>query len=288
MSSMTVQNFPGSQWKFVSDHLPVGVVCSGNGFNLELASWNILNTKWLNYIESQGLIGSKITELNVKKVGAPLTDRDQEVLDKICQIARTNHVVCLQEVHSDVIEQISAKADDLGIGILCSDGKYNDKGVILFNRRSLEILKYEVCHGIYSDDGDNFIQNTLFKGRETNNVYQVMNTHIPGGPQAVGKAQFAAYVAEKVDRRAKVIFLAGDMNQNEEVMTKTINEATKDTFTIVPLNYSTHINTDKKAVKFDHIFVSAGDTIHIKGKDSSEFSEDVKEMADFLKQPEFQ
>ena len=217
------------QWTSPSDHLPVWFKAT----HFELITWNILNTKWIKYIEKHPLKDSVIIRWH--KGGL----RDDLVVNQIMEWLFTKPVViCLQECSSDVLRQLMAKLKR--VSIYHSDLKENDIGVIIVPD-SLKSSDFKTSKGVYRDDRDHFIM------RVSVGDLIVLNTHIPGGSDAKGPEELSTWLKDNVKSDDSAI-LVGDMNKRPDELkfpTGWIYQRS---------SYFTHINTEPKLVRYDHVW----------------------------------
>lgn len=266
----------GSGWTCPSDHLPVGAALESSDLPkpISVISWNILNTLWIPYIEQSaeinGMKESAVLKLDRIIEGTAYTEREIKVNELIRSILwgqmqrGRSPILLLQEV-SKTMKKLIEKDLPLQFGLLETDPGFNDLGLVIYDREVLVVEEYEVIHGLYSKDRDNFIQDVLFSIQGSDQRLRIINTHIPGGPGSLGPQEFSNYL-QATFRPGIATLAAGDMNVESPEVDSALKEAFNGTspFAPVMLSYGSYIDSSNKLLHYDQILFSLhqGDSLN--------------------------
>merc|ERR1711977_282599 len=99
----------GEAWRFPSDHLPVAGAERQSG--VVVASWNVMDTRYIKMAAGQGLDGSLITQQHVglttsQRTKTGLTVRDANVLMLVLELATKASVIALQECSAEFLRAL--------------------------------------------------------------------------------------------------------------------------------------------------------------------------------------
>src|ERR1700722_11429127 len=249
------------RWQFPSDHLPIGMTIDG----LHIASWNILNSEFMDWIfkNTQGLARSLLTQEHIYLEGTRLSFRDLRVLANIkSMLKHPSHprsVLSLQECSAPVIEEIlRSLPEECGV-ILSSQTAVKDQNIVIYDKRVLDYnpSRSQIVRGIFSQASNKNVMNICFIRKDTQEIWRVINTHLPGGPCNPAPAEFAAYVTSLASPTELTIAM-GDMNFNEIEMKTEFAKRVPPAFQfdmIAP--YCTNIGLDLCSKSIDHFFIYA-------------------------------
>lgn len=128
----------GKEWRFPSDHLPVGAEVNG----VRIISWNVLNNAFMDWVaekDSQGLNGSLITELHRPVAENGLTMRDVLVAEMIRTMTSQGQVVALQECSAPFLKHLKNQLPTDWRMVKSFEGDRKDQDVILYDKSRLAI-----------------------------------------------------------------------------------------------------------------------------------------------------
>jgi endonuclease/exonuclease/phosphatase family metal-dependent hydrolase len=250
----------GAKWRFPSDHLPVGADLYFGEDRLRCVSWNMLNTEHLHYIESnsQGLLGSLITELHVPSAEG-LTQRDEILLKEVLfMLAGGVDVLCLQECSTLFAKALVTRIGTLegrSFGVAPeADSPKRDEGLIVFNKARVELAVEGLEISRYTRG--NFIFKAQF--RFGTKLFSLVTTHIPGGPEGgSARAELARALRERGEFHVPCL-LCGDMNAEPHVLNEAFAQHGLTALVPVLPGYPSHVNTQRQSVIFDMFFFSPG------------------------------
>jgi hypothetical protein len=235
------------KWKFPSDHLPIGAKVK----DFRLASWNVLNEKYLSFIveDGQGLNGSLITQLAKVQSAHGLSKREQVIFRQCTTMMKNRALIGLVETSNSLLHYLRHHSP-LGWKCLFPSSPTHQEDIFLYNTKRLKILHSTVVQ--YSDDSPKVVFLLKVKEKKSGKVYSIILTHVPGGgPQ--GLAQMASIVKGLFDPALETVVM-GDMNASPYTVLQALqNEGLL--FSVAASTYPTHINTAKKACWFDAFFV---------------------------------
>jgi len=240
------------QWQFPSDHLPIGMSLE----KINLASWNVLDTKYINWqIEknSQGLSHSLIADENVYiDETKTLTVRDIHAIELVMQMiqhpSHRKHILSLQECSEPFLLELKMHLPSNFIVIA------NDGNAILIDTSLFDVIKTQTAN-IFSSDPERTIQDITIKLKENQQIFRIINVHIPGDPTKPSRYELTQYLAKTFDPAITTIAM-GDMNFNEVQMQHAINISQKPFTLYTP--YCTNISpTTFIAKAIDHFIVYA-------------------------------
>jgi hypothetical protein len=180
-------------WKFPSDHLPIGATIDG----LRIASWNVLNALFIDWIErnGQGLSRSEIMQDNVLVNEEGLTLRDQKAIDKILEMLRKGRdLIALQECGQPFVKELKSRLPkDYSIQLRSSPFAM-DQEAIVYDTRLLTVDLTQAAAGIYTGHPRRLLMDVVFKRLDTGKTIRIINAHVPGEPQGPAHYEFARYV----------------------------------------------------------------------------------------------
>lgn len=258
----------GSGWTYPSDHLPVGAALESTHLPrpISVISWNVLNTLWIPYIEEtaemNGMKESAVLKLDRIIEGTAYTEREVKVKELVLsilwgQIQRDRSPILLLQEVSNPVKKLIAKSLETRFGILETDPRYNDLGLVIYDQEVLNVEEYQLVHGVYSGDRDNFIQDVLFSVRETDQLLRIINTHVPGGTGSSGPSEFSQYL-QATFRPGIPTIAAGDMNHESNDVDSALKQAFNGASPFAPMkqSYGTYIDSSNKLLHYDQILFS--------------------------------
>eukprot|EP01012_Entosiphon_sulcatum_P025935 TRINITY_DN31313_c0_g1_i1.p1 TRINITY_DN31313_c0_g1~~TRINITY_DN31313_c0_g1_i1.p1 ORF type:complete len:295 (-),score=49.47 TRINITY_DN31313_c0_g1_i1:91-975(-) len=256
----------GEAWNFMSDHLPLGLTLAWGDDPVALVSWNILNSAYLRWIykDEQGLMGSFITQHDVRDGDSDFSRRDEAVVDAVLDLALGAHpraVVGLQECSVKVRQAIIAglAKDGADFGILAGSDK--SEVVTFYNKRLLRV-DTDLPEIRYHNGRGKTILPALFTVVASGKRFLFFNTHCPfDNASCVEMATNATRLAQ--EHRVPVV-VVGDMNATSKQVTAAFAKAaqdvgTRDLFSWVP-GYRTHISASLKFCDYDNAHFAPGDS----------------------------
>jgi hypothetical protein len=248
------------KWQFPSDHLPIGMTIDG----LNLASWNVLNSAHMRWIEenAQGLSRSQITQEHIYIDGTQLTIRDLRVIENIkSMLAHPTHprsVISLQECSQALIQELKKQLpEEYGI-VLSPAIPLKNQNSVIYDKRALEYdsSRSQIQKGLFSIQPNKTVMNLCFVQKEgARQTIRVINAHLPGEPGNPAPAEFAAYVTA-ISTPDTITIAMGDMNFNEVEMGSAFEKSIPsgmDFNLIAP--YCTNIGLNLYSKSIDHFFV---------------------------------
>lgn len=209
------------KWQFPSDHLPIGMTFD----NLNIASWNVLDAEYISWVlekNSQGLSRSMIADEHVYIGDSKLTIRDQHVIDLVLEMI--NHpthrrdMIALQECSSSFIEELRARLPSY-CEIISHHGE-----CLIYDRRFFELYSTQTPSGIFTNEPERTIQDITLRRLETQELFRIVNIHLPGDPTKPGRFEFGQYLAKTFDPAVTTLAM-GDMNFNELEMADAMEKA---------------------------------------------------------------
>jgi endonuclease/exonuclease/phosphatase family metal-dependent hydrolase len=237
-------------WKFTSDHLPIGAKMD----RLRLASWNVLNEKYLHFIidDGQGLNTSLITRLAEHRAWKSLSKREW-VIARQCKAMMEGKyrraLIGLLET-SDSLHHYLCRHLPSGWKSYSSTAPNQQEDVFLYDARKLKIIDATIVP--YSNTSPKVVFLLKVQDRATRTTYAIVLTHAPGkGPE--GLAQMATMVRALFDPTIDTV-LMGDMNASPCAVVQALHHEGL-AFDIAATEYPTHVNTQKRACWYDSFFV---------------------------------
>ncbi len=241
-------------WQFPSDHLPIGAQID----DFRVVSWNVLNNAYMSWVyeDSQGLIGSQITELDVAVNEFGLTQRDCLVIDMLNEmIDNSNDILALQECGTAFLDELETRLPSHW-QIVMSKPNAKDQNVILYNTHQFTYIpdKSTISFDAYPCQVGRPMMNIAFEKKDGSTI-RIFNSHVPGNPDLPGRNEYAQYVNEQM-REDELTIALGDMNfEREEMRDAFIGAGVLDFELYSP--YRTNIDPDTKRSKaIDHILVT--------------------------------
>lgn len=252
----------GADWIFPSDHLPIGMSIG----NVHVASWNILNTRFMHHIltNHQGLLKSLIVAANYPvEAGSELTCREAIIVDEILALVRhptvPRSVIALQETGKNVLEELKARLPANYKCITPSLEPIAEGELMIYDTERFEWIGMR--SGRYQFRPKNSHMTLILRDLETGIHYRFVQTHLPAafGPCVDVGQEFAYEILANFDPNA-VTILMGDMNKSPDLILKDFMQvAARLGFPSQPFNplwipYPTHIDTQKYASWIDNLF----------------------------------
>ena len=279
----------GELWQFPSDHLPIGISIN----NFHFASWNILNKDYLHHIaaNSQGLKDSLIMQMNKPSLTDDrLTLREELVIEQVLSLLQhpeyPRSALCLQETGENFWEVLKERLpskfktlttfpDDLAHGdVFIYDAD-------LFAFEMLTSQKYD-CHPA------NTMMCLTLRDRSSNQLYRIIQSHIPGGPikSEPARKEFADFVLSNFDPSMAIVIM-GDMNGTPQIIQDHFKQSASTSgieqpYTAALPPYPTHVNTHKEASWIDNIFYSVPNGMNVRVSNEKSFFPAVQETANLL------
>ncbi|CCB88664.1 HD domain-containing protein [Simkania negevensis] len=247
----------GEKWEFLSDHLPVGANIDG----IEMATWNVLNTVYLSWVEernSQGLKGSHISMTNQmidEETGLTLRDKlvVDQVIDMINHPTHPKQLMSLQECGSPFLQVLRDKLPEhMAIVYTQKEPLPKNQDVVVYDTRHLTYREdLSSIDYPYECDPTRPVMNLAFE--KDGKLYRIVNGHLPGNPDLPGKEEFAAYINLMDDN---IVVAMGDMNFTREEMQKAFLTQGRENvpFSLIS-SYPTNVSLSLKSKTIDHIYV---------------------------------
>lgn len=252
------------QWRFPSDHLPVGVSVDGE---YDVVSWNVMNNVYMNWVkdrDSQGLNGSMLTELDVPVNPNGLTQRDQLISMMIeSMIKPESGFIALQECSEPFIQDLMTRLPENWKVVRSFERNALDQEITLYDSRKFTYLPdhSETSFTAYPSHPGRELLNSAFKKRSDGKVVRVINSHIPGNPELPGRFEFAEYV-RRFFSQSDVTIALGDNNFERHEMQEAFERAgifqaaNQLPEEVLHTNWPTNIDPEKRVSKaIDHTLV---------------------------------
>jgi len=249
----------GEKWEFGSDHLPTGVSVDNRHF----VSWNILDKKYLRWIEtnSQGLLKSAIMRDNVPlSETSPLTVREEKIIRQIVEMAthptHPRSVIALQETNPDVFEELQQR---LPKSYVYADLSSSHGDVFFFDNAAFEMVDFTGNN--YYDSKNTWSILTL-RDLDDGKVYAFVQSHVPGGDYSANARNQLAYQTLTHLNPGAITFIMGDQNRSPDYFAGDLERVAKELnwnanpFQILEIPYPTHVNTLQEASWIDNLFVA--------------------------------
>lgn len=245
------------KWEFLSDHLPVGASIDG----IEMATWNVLNTAYLSWVDehnSQGLKGSQISMTNQmidEETGLTLRDKlvVDQVIDMINHPSHPKQLISLQECGPAFLQVLKEKLPEYMAIVFTQEEPFpRNQDVVIYDNRHLTYREdLSQIDYPYACDPKRPVMNLVFE--KEGQLYRIVNGHLPGDPALPGKEEFAAYI-NLMDN--EVVVAMGDMNFTREEMHKAFLNEGRDhvPFSLIS-SYPTNIGLSLRSKTIDHIYV---------------------------------
>jgi hypothetical protein len=238
------------RWKFTSDHLPIGAKVH----TFRIASWNVLNEQYLNFIieDGQGLNKSLITQLAKIRTAHDLSKREQVIFRQCLLMMEGKHkrsLIGLLETKDTLLGYLKNHMPR-GWKCLFSPSPTHQEDVFLYDTTKLRVVDSTIVQ--YSDTSPKIVFLLKVQEKKTGKLYAIFLTHVPGGgPQ--GLVDMASIVKNLFDPMIETV-LMGDMNASPQEVNQVLQNKGL-FFTIAASSYPTHVNTHKKASWIDSFFV---------------------------------
>jgi len=244
-------------WQFPSDHLPIGMTYEG----LHIASWNVLNSHYVGWIEKngQGLARSSITQAHKYIEESNLTLRDVYVIQSIqAMLDHDSHprsIITLQECSPAFITELERVLPACYVLILSAPLSEKDQNIVIYDSRVLyyDTEKSEIVSGVFTQDNRELMKLVFSLHDKEESTFTLINTHLPGAPSNPAPFELARYLCAQNG----TILAMGDMNFNEEIMQDAMSQALqeKQQYTLLA-PYCTNISPDNLFSKsIDHFIV---------------------------------
>ncbi|MGA8164478.1 MAG: hypothetical protein WB791_05565 [Waddliaceae bacterium] len=281
------------RWEFPSDHLPIGVTVGNHHF----AEWNVLDTKYINYIEgnSQGLHESLIITANVPVAeGSPLTVRESMIIDQVIEmIEHPTHprsLIALQETGSVFFEEFQKKLPDHMACVTVSSSDLSNGDIFIYDTN---IFEWNALHaGHYQGPSKNTYMTLTLREKKTDRMYHFVQSHLSGNPKFAesGRKEFAEKIIKNFDP-ASITVIMGDMNHSPDLILTDFQQAAKrigldqQPFINLWIPYPTHIDTYKRASWIDNFFLynPYDDVLVSVSRDGESLTRSVGKALDLLK-----
>lgn len=241
------------KWQFPSDHLPIGMTLD----DIQIASWNVLNSHHMHWViekNSQGLSRSLIADEHVYIGDSGLTLRDQHVLDLVLKMAKTRHIIALQECSAPFLSALNEAIPANFTLIHAGDGI--DYNVLIIDSTRFAIAESRSVAGIFSEERQRTFQDLQLFHIESGQPLRVVNAHLPGNPKGPARHEFAQYLI--ASSHIETIAL-GDMNFNELEMAEAFKSSSFAIFSPYCTNISPYAFNSKA---IDHFMIQAFDCKH--------------------------
>jgi len=254
------------KWQFPSDHLPIGMTVN----NLYIASWNVMNTLYFRWVEmnSQGLRDSMLKDENYIVAGN-LTRREQHTIEMVLEMIEhptsPRSLLSLQECGHPFLEELKRCLPERMVVVLSSDISCEDQNVVIYDS---SVLQFDEAASkidtpfVNSDPRRNVMNLVFHRGEE---IYRVINVHVPGDPNLPGVNDLAAYV-ERECREGEIALCMGDLNFNETEVKAAFDQSISGYSLISP--YPTNVGLDFFSKCVDHFFIKGTDNIEVNGVES--------------------
>ena len=208
------------KWQFPSDHVPVGISLKKNKKQINIMTWNILNNcfmlHWVYKVNSQGLKGSLITELDraISK-DFQLTERDMYIVNLIVESINNpfqeKDFICLQECSKEFLMEMKTKLPKNYSIIFSREPLAKDQEAIIYRSDKFSILSnFSKC--ISPDFEHRVIMDVIFQSKGIN--IRLINAHLPFLHNVKPRSQLIRYLYD-VRNSADFVIIAGDMNCTE-------------------------------------------------------------------------
>lgn len=242
------------KWEFPSDHIPVGIVWSG----IQIISWNVLNSSALGWILDKDVLGLKNSSIgrdNILSSTPGISVREAKIIEMIITMTQTGHdLIAIQECGIPFLRALQNGLVGSSYQIIAIDKDDQwDQNIVIFNIRCLEYLvtDSQTVFGIFSKKPKWGIQNLVFRDRQTNCRFRVINTRLPGEPGNPAPDEFAMYLNNQRDQTIAM----GDMNITEIEMETVLANHQSKYRVIAP--YCTNIEPyTYRSKSIDHFLVS--------------------------------
>lgn len=251
----------GANWKFNSDHIPLGGVITIGNQEIKIATFNVLNKAFLHHIKGggQGLEESQIiTEDQLGK-------REMQLKNTVISLLTSRDFLALQECSED-FENLIRKHLPPNFEIISSGRPGDvDRQLYIFNTNKLLLRKTALETTQLGTDKNKKMVRMIFDVKGENKpIICFVGVHLPGGPNSPkAREQLGKYLFHLSIRNSHVTIVAlGDMNATTKNVEAGIAAGFKDTifknrFRNLTKGTPTHINTKKESVDYDSIHISA-------------------------------
>ncbi|WP_420420998.1 HD domain-containing protein [Simkania sp.] len=247
----------GDKWEFLSDHLPIGANIDG----IEMATWNVLNTAYLSWVEvhnTQGLKGSQISMTNQmidEETGLTLRDKlvVDQVIDMINHPSHPKQLISLQECGAAFLQVLRDRLPEhMAIVYTQEEPLPKNQDVVVYDTRHLTYREdLSSIDFPYECDPTRPVMNLAFE--KNGKLYRVVNGHLPGDPTLPGRDEFAAYINLMDD---DVVVAMGDMNFTREEMQKAFLSQGQENVPFSLISpYPTNVSLSLRSKTIDHIYV---------------------------------
>lgn len=241
-------------WEFPSDHLPVAATFTTLTEEFRCASWNVLNSAFLHYIEQdqQGLNGSAITKDSSVREGT-LSKREQTLLEHVRTILASEvGLLALQEC-GDAFRQALAEElaqEDTHKQLLLNAPEHSsDARAIIFDTRQFELVRTSVTP-FASSKKCVFTVDLVSRGGLP---LRFVNVHVPGGAKDGPPAREILAKSLKDSPPPAPTILTGDFNfQTSEV--ETLLHSSDPAWRSANPPYCSHVDTQQRACQIDGVF----------------------------------
>jgi len=188
-------------------------------------------------------------------------------------------IICLQECGQFFLEELQNRLPERMCIVFSSDISCKDQNIVIYAADVLEFNEpaSKIDFPFVNSQNDRKGMNLVFhRGEE---VYRVINVHVPGDPNLPGMNDLAAYV-EREHQEDEITLCTGDMNCNETEVRKAFDQSVSGYSLISP--YPTNVGLDFFSKCIDHFFIKGTNCIEV--NDAKSLLPEVAEMVDLLVQ----
>lgn len=211
----------GSQWKFPSDHMPVGTTMRfTSGDEVKMASFNVLNTNFIKrHITEdtdntkQGLQGSACDDLVKDKNG--LTKRDREQVENVKKLLQGRDFLALQECSPKFLAALKKQLPSNYVVLDTLDGK-EDGQVYIYDKNEIKLTNTFTPKPFGNLDKNKMISQLEFERTNgTKEKFCVVGVHMPGGGNKGAAQEILKDHLSHIPQGIPVV-LMGDMNDTTD------------------------------------------------------------------------
>jgi len=191
----------------------------------DFISWNVLDAECMGWVierNSQGISRSMIADEHVYIGDSKLTIRDKHivalVLEMLSHPTHPRSMLSLQECSTAFNEELRSRLP-AHITVLASHGE-----TIILDTRRFEMIEAKEISGLFTGAPYRKVQEVTVRRPDNGQVLRLINTHLPGDPQAPARYELAEYLKSTFDPAMTTIAM-GDMNFNELEMADAMEKA---------------------------------------------------------------
>jgi len=215
--------FPlGEAWRFPSDHLPVAAAEQQSG--VVVASWNVMDTRFINMVAGQGLSGSLITQQHIPLISSnhhttSLTVRDAVVLKTVLQLATKASVIALQECSAPFLRALDGHLKAMTTFRRAENSRAGD-AVVIYDESVLNLRSVELYHGAnspFSGRGSRPGKPATmveFETADDGHLLRVLGCKIGGDPSGIHLKEYARFIENVIQQPKGQVptVMVGDFN----------------------------------------------------------------------------